>query len=83
MRYSGGFVLERCPTVKSYMIDSTLIKNKKLFYSLVSLPVSDIANGLWPCWPFFVFQLLGINLIFQSHNSLKYSKNHFSPARHV
>lgn len=65
MRYSGGFVLERCPTVKSYMIDGALIKNKKLFYSLVSLPVSETANRLWPCWPFFVFQLLLINLMFQ------------------
>lgn len=37
MRYSGGFVLEKCLTVKSYMIDSTLIKNKKLFHSHVSL----------------------------------------------
>ena len=54
MRYSGGFVLERCPTVKPIMNDSTLIKNKKLFYSLVSLPFSEIANRLCPCFPFFV-----------------------------
>lgn len=65
MIYSGGFVLGRCPTVKFYMIDSSLIKNKKLFHSHVSLLVSKIADRLWPCWPFFVFQLFLINLIFQ------------------
>lgn len=58
MRCSGGFVLERCPTVKSYIIDSTLIKNKKLFRSRVSLPISEIADRFWPYGPFFVFVIV-------------------------
>ena len=47
MRHNGWFVLERCPTVKSFMIDGTLIKNK-LFHSYASLPVSEAAHSLCP-----------------------------------
>ena len=48
------FFLERCPTVKSFMIDGTLIKNK-LFHSHASLLVSEAADRLYPCCLSFVF----------------------------
>lgn len=48
MRYSGGLILERCFTVKFYIIDTILSKNK-IFHNHVSLSVSETADGVWPC----------------------------------
>lgn len=75
------FFLERCPTVKSFMIDGTLIKNK-LFHSLASLLVSEAADRLCPCCLSLYFSCCSL-IEFFSHNSFKYSKGRFIPVRQV
>lgn len=70
----------KMPQVKFHMIDRSLIKNKKLFHSPASLRNSWETLAMLA---FLCFSLVHWLNFSDSHNSLKYSKGHFIPPRHL